>query len=618
MISAVKRGRRSEVRSLLSENYDHENIDEEDSDGKTALHWAAEKGLSQIAELLLQKNASISLQDNTGRTPLFYAVETAELDVVKLLLEKCKVNDSLIMDRDGKTALYHAAEKDMLDIVKEFVDKRFYSHTLHLAAKYGMDNIVATLARFRTDEPDTTGQTALHIAAQNGDLETVRKLKQYRFSHMITSHKGLTALHFAAENGHIDVVRFLIEWGADLDAETRRRWTPLHIASEGGYQEVVEFLIDNGARLNAQTRSGWTAAHLACWKRQEQVAIYLFRKGRECTNQIFTVENYDHATGFHWAARYGCTELVKEFVGDMNSGNGDLEVLRKSFEGRSVTYSAIENNHQETAQALLLLNDEVSLQGVDEEGNKALHLAAHYGLFELVQYLLNNNKVNRTMIKKTNKNGETPIHCAARNGHGRVVRALLQELASQNGQGAGIATEGWSPLHWAVHYGDPTIVGHLVVAGANISEAAADGRTPKELAERLTTADKSEIFVEMSEWLTPDIIHTEPQVPNLTLPQPASNEMKQVCEATKAYILDSYESRGRTYSLEKTQLSVFDVLYKHGPELIMSNAWRRQTSIRENQVQIGAGVRGAANTPEERGLMFRWIHLPANNVGILT
>ena len=76
---------------------------------------------------------------------------------------------------------------------------------------------------------------------------------------------GITALHLAAEQGDIEAVQALIDAGADLDAGTRiGHYTPLHLAARGGHGAVVTLLLEAGADpLAATTNSGATALHMA-------------------------------------------------------------------------------------------------------------------------------------------------------------------------------------------------------------------------------------------------------------------------------------------------------------------------------------------------------------------
>ena len=71
--------------ALLKNSHD---LDSKDSDGRTPLSWAAEKGHEAVVKLLLEKGAELETKDKYGRTPLSWAAQNGREDVVKLLLEK--------------------------------------------------------------------------------------------------------------------------------------------------------------------------------------------------------------------------------------------------------------------------------------------------------------------------------------------------------------------------------------------------------------------------------------------------------------------------------------------------------------------------------------------------
>jgi len=65
-----------------------ETIDDFPNNGTTALLFAANNGLTAIAQLLLEKGAKINAQDNDGWTPLIAAAGRGYIAMVQLLLEK--------------------------------------------------------------------------------------------------------------------------------------------------------------------------------------------------------------------------------------------------------------------------------------------------------------------------------------------------------------------------------------------------------------------------------------------------------------------------------------------------------------------------------------------------
>lgn len=65
--------------------------------------YAAEKGLTDIVNLLLRNGASVNVKNDNRMTALHLAVKNCKLDVVKLLLKNNA--DASIICNDGKTAL---------------------------------------------------------------------------------------------------------------------------------------------------------------------------------------------------------------------------------------------------------------------------------------------------------------------------------------------------------------------------------------------------------------------------------------------------------------------------------------------------------------------------------
>lgn len=59
-----------------------------ESHKSTCLHFAAERGFSDIVELLIKKNFHIDARRQDNTTPLFLACREGHIDVVKILLDK--------------------------------------------------------------------------------------------------------------------------------------------------------------------------------------------------------------------------------------------------------------------------------------------------------------------------------------------------------------------------------------------------------------------------------------------------------------------------------------------------------------------------------------------------
>ena len=89
------------------------------------------------------------------------------------------------------------------------------------------------------------GYYPLHIAALNNRDKIIEYLSAKDESNMISldlecgTDVECTALHLAAKNGHVKSVRMLLNLGANIYAKDRCKWTALHYAAFKGRAKVV-------------------------------------------------------------------------------------------------------------------------------------------------------------------------------------------------------------------------------------------------------------------------------------------------------------------------------------------------------------------------------------------
>jgi len=106
-----------------------------------------------------------------------------------------------------------------------------------------------------------------------------------------------------------------------------------------------------------------------------------------------------------------------------------------------------------------------------------LHLVAYGNLGNVAGALL---KVEGINVNAKGKDGWTPLHFAAQNGHKEIVDALLAKEADVNAKGK----DGRTPLHLAARNGRTEVVKILIANGADPLLKNKDGKTPRDLAER--------------------------------------------------------------------------------------------------------------------------------------
>ena len=160
------------------------SVQQEDSNGQTALHRAVGKGHANTTALLLNRGADVNSRDLAGWTPLHQASAKSDEPITKLLTEKGAVVNAV--DGYNATPLYRAAEA-------------------------GAERVVRILLNKRAD-----------VLVKNSYLQT--------------------ALHRAADNGHIAVVDLLLRNGADPKAKDHYGYTPFYRAADQGHEDVAKLL----------------------------------------------------------------------------------------------------------------------------------------------------------------------------------------------------------------------------------------------------------------------------------------------------------------------------------------------------------------------------------------
>jgi ankyrin repeat protein len=514
------------IRILLEYNAE---VNSRNEDGSTPLLIASSKGDLDILRLLLEHEADAFVHDNSGSTPLHFAVIGGHVEVVRMLLErKAEVNSR---NQDGSTPSHIASSKGKLDILRlllvhgadAFVHDNSGNSPLHFAVIGGHLEVARVLLECKADADALRdkGLTPLHQASQSwwrGDPDIVQLVRLFLDNgENVNVHdkRGNTPLHFAAYEGDLEVARTLLEFKAEVDSLNDDGLTPLQLALEGrreGYPDIMRLLLDHGANVEAHDKGGNTTLHFTASGGDLEVTRMLLEFKAE-VNSL----NQDRYTPLLMASSKGNLDISRlllthgadPFVHDNNGSTPlHLATIGRHFEvARSLLeYKADVNTldgggwtplHKASQcwwkgdpeivrLVRLLLDNDANVEVQDKHENTALHFAASEGHLEVVCMLLEfkaevdsrnqdrstplliasskgNLEISRLLLTRGadpfvhDNNGSTPLHLATIGRHFEVARSLLEHKADVNALDGG----GWTPLHKASQCwwkGDPEIV----------------------------------------------------------------------------------------------------------------------------------------------------------------
>jgi ankyrin repeat protein len=319
-----------------------------------------------------------------------------------------------------------------------------------------------------------TFSNQIHVAAKAGDSAKVGALLKDNPELVSSRDKGWTPLHVAAEFGRMNVAELLLANKADSNAKVLNvlkyrvipydpdpRYvglTPMHLAVREGYKDVVALMLAKGADVNAKDNGGYTLLHTAVSRNccrdarsehNKDMVELLLAKGADVNAVAISGRS-----PLHEAAEYGLkdiAELLLAHKADANAKNKDgqtpmrlaeessdsafimgvpssavwdvVELLRRNGGyNRGPIHDAVIDADLAKVKTQLQKNpNQVSIK--DKDGDTPLHIAAKYGLKDIAEILLGNG----AEVNAKDKKGHTPLFLAMRNGYADVMELLRQQ-----------------------------------------------------------------------------------------------------------------------------------------------------------------------------------------------
>ena len=320
-------------------------------------------------------------------------------------------------------------------------------------------------------------------AARGGDVEALRTLIARGEDVNAPHGDGMTALHWAADRGDLEITNLLIYAGANLEAGTRiGNYAPLHLASQAGSALVVAALLEAGSNVDpATTTLGVQPIHLGAESGNPEVIRTLVQHGADVDARE---ESWGH-TPLIFAASQNRTEAIRalmELGADPSIHSWTVDVDRRSEVDGAARERLEEVLQQFRAQEAGEAEDWTPSP---EQVQAAVRAARRVQAADAVE---EEDGEERTPGAVGGWGGLNPLLHAVRAAHMEATLALLEGGADIDAVSEG---DGTSPLLIAAVNGHFDLAMTLLERGADPNASSDAGATPLYAAINLEWAPKS-------------------------------------------------------------------------------------------------------------------------------
>uniref|UniRef100_A0A8C0AMW9 Ankyrin repeat and death domain containing 1B n=1 Tax=Buteo japonicus TaxID=224669 RepID=A0A8C0AMW9_9AVES len=287
---------------------------------------------------------------------------------------------------------------------------------------------------------------------------------------------------YAAKMNNLETMEKLFKKNVNINAVDTLKRTAFHFAVARSHMSVVDFLLHHKARVDMADQHGLTVIHLAAWTGNLDIMRKLVKAGADQK-----AKNEEGMNVLHFAAQNNSVKILDYFIQDLHLN----DLNKPDGKGKKPFLLASEKGHVDMINNLITLKMFTSEK--DKEGNTALHLAAKNGHSEVVEILLKQweeiNDLNQGRILRrtfflfewtSNNQKNSPLHLAVINSHLPVVKSLLDANHDINSLNHRQET----PLHLAADLGNVELVEVLLKAGCDLKTVDKHGKTALAVASR--------------------------------------------------------------------------------------------------------------------------------------
>ncbi|KAF1966642.1 ankyrin [Bimuria novae-zelandiae CBS 107.79] len=289
-------------------------VDVTDKNERSAVFYAASKGLGEVVDCLCKMQARIDAPIGSQWNPLHMAILHLRFEIMaSLIAYGAQIN---LQNQAGDTPLHIAARKSSRYELQLLLDQnadvsmrnKMGQFPLHVAATW--NNVAAVeilsermpahiLADEETGDDIRTGipRSPLCICAEHSRMEAmhVMLLRLSKEDVERRDRHERNVIHYAAEVKNVPLILHLAEMGIEINARDENLDTALIIAIRSNFPgntiETCEALVHAGASVTARNNEGEVAWDVAFAKQRMDVLTYLLSHSSSACQSVTLVEN---------------------------------------------------------------------------------------------------------------------------------------------------------------------------------------------------------------------------------------------------------------------------------------------------------------------------------------